>query len=344
MNNPTIYFVCPTNDKPAGGVKQMYRMVDILNRNGYNAFILHKKHHRENWFKNDTLIKVNPFIFKKIKYLFKRKVGFFEKLAIKFYEIISFRIDENAIFVFPEIYGNKFHKIVNNKFVIFNQNCFYSFENYTKNTVEKNIPYLSDKNLGTIVVSENSKEYLNYVFPENIVYRITLGINPEVFSYSNKKLKQIAYMPRKLEGDVNQVIQILKYRNKLSDWDFVAIDGIPENEVAKILKKSALFLSFNHKEGFGLPPAEAMACGCFVVGYTGQGGKEYFNKNFCFPIEEGNIIEFVKKIEEVCQLYNVSPDEILELSKKSSDYILKNYNLLNEEQSIVNIWNQIVRF
>jgi hypothetical protein len=28
--------------------------------------------------------------------------------------------------------------------------------------------------------------------------------------------------------------------------------------------------------GFRFPPAEAMLCGCVVVGYHGKGGQEYF--------------------------------------------------------------------
>ena len=43
-----------------------------------------------------------------------------------------------------------------------------------------------------------------------------------------------------------------------------------------LMKKSLIFLSFGHPEGFGLPVAEALACGCAVVGYSGLGGRELF--------------------------------------------------------------------
>ena len=42
-------------------------------------------------------------------------------------------------------------------------------------------------------------------------------------------------------------------------------------EVACALQDSLLFLSCGHPEGFGLPLAEAIACGCLVVGYHGLG-------------------------------------------------------------------------
>jgi glycosyltransferase involved in cell wall biosynthesis len=108
-------------------------------------------------------------------------------------------------------------------------------------------------------------------------------------------------MPRKLRDDVEQVINILKIRNNIKGWSFVEIDNMSESEVARILKESTVFLSFNHREGFGLPPVEAMACGCVVVGYEGGAGKEYFLDDFSFSVEEGNIIDFVKN-----RIYNQS--------------------------------------
>jgi len=46
--------------------------------------------------------------------------------------------------------------------------------------------------------------------------------------------------------------------------------------VADILRSSRVFLSFSQREGFGLPPLEALACGCAVVGYHGFGGRALF--------------------------------------------------------------------
>ncbi|WP_449400589.1 glycosyltransferase [Chryseobacterium wanjuense] len=150
-------------------------------------------------------------------------------------------------------------------------------------------------------------------------------------------------MPRKLGDDVTQVINILKQRNSLKNWNLVPIDNKSELEVAEIMKKSTIFLSFNHKEGFGLPPTEAMSCGCYVIGYTGQGGKEYFKSEFSIPVEDGNIIEFVQKIEETIQIFEDSPQGILNKGKMASRFVSENYSLDNEEKDILATWKQILQ-
>ena len=43
------------------------------------------------------------------------------------------------------------------------------------------------------------------------------------------------------------------------------IENKSRNEVAKILQESQLFVNLVYQEGFGLPSAEAMACGCPVI-------------------------------------------------------------------------------
>ena len=85
-----------------------------------------------------------------------------------------------------------------------------------------------------------------------------------------------------------------------------------------------------------------MACGCYVIGYHGQGGKEYLKPEFSTIIEAGNIIEYVKEIEEKIALYEKDSLHFLEKGKKASQFILSNYSIEKEEESILNIWNKIL--
>ena len=103
---------------------------------------------------------------------------------------------------------------------------------------------------------------------------------------------------RKHADEAVQVLNILRCRRALEGWDLVAIDGLPEHEVAKRLAECAIFLSFGYPEGCPLPPLEAMASGCVVVGYHGWGGREYFKPTFSDPIEAGDIIGFARAAEK----------------------------------------------
>ena len=49
----------------------------------------------------------------------------------------------------------------------------------------------------------------------------------------------------------------------------------PEEDFAYALRTAQIFIAHSFPEGLGLPPLEAMASGCLVVGFTGGGGSDY---------------------------------------------------------------------
>ena len=109
---PKIYFVCPNNKFISGGVKQIYRQVEILNKNGITSYVLLEGKSKQRWFDNQASITYSPYLFKILKYkLQDRKIGLVEKIKLWFLKKKSICIEENAILVFPEIYGDKIDKI-----------------------------------------------------------------------------------------------------------------------------------------------------------------------------------------------------------------------------------------
>jgi len=94
------------------------------------------------------------------------------------------------------------------------------------------------------------------------------------FRPKGSKRLQLAYMPRKNQRDAVITAALIQQHPALRRWKLVPIHKRPQEEVASILQASLGFLAFGHPEGFGLPLAEAAACGCALIGYSGLGGRE----------------------------------------------------------------------
>jgi glycosyltransferase involved in cell wall biosynthesis len=317
-NQPNIYFYCYDRDIPSGGIKVLYQHVDILNKHGFAAFILHQTPgFRCTWFEN-----VTPIV-----------------------SMTELRIRASDYLVIPEEIFPELNKAARGlKKVVFNQNCYYSFlHGHSLEKTDIITTYQDKEVIAALVVSEDSKEYLSYVFPALKVIRIHNAIDPNVFSYNRQKNPLISFMPRKHFEDILQVINILKYRNALGDFEIVSIYDKTEREVAQILRESIIFLSFGYPEGFSLPPAEAMACGCIVIGYHGMGGKEFFRSEFSYPINCGDIISFAQTVEKVIELYKFDKDILIKRGELASHFMLNNYSLERQEKDVIKFWNDIIK-
>lgn len=344
MTKTRIYIICPEIKVPTGGVKQLYKLAELLSSEKYDVFLTHgKKNFKNNWFSAKVQFKSFPNLFYKIykltrknkkKYIFK---DFFKELFMD-----KSLPEPDSILIYPEIWGHKIHTLTPNKYIVYNQNCNYTFNlfPFLKHNTEHS--YSNANFLGFLTVSKDSKEYLNLAFPNQKVERICLGLNPS-FSFSSNKEKIISFMPRKLKEDINQIYQILVNNPHFKDWKWQPIDNCTEDEVANILQKSAIFLSLNYNEGFGLPPVEAMACGCYVIGYAGNAGNEYLLEEFSTKIPDRNIIEFVNKLEKIVIKFNKKPLSLINLGKEASVYVYKTYNLEHEEQSTLNAVNNLLK-
>ena len=71
-----------------------------------------------------------------------------------------------------------------------------------------------------------------------------------------------------------------------------------EAAVAEAMAGSTIFLNFGRAEGLGLPPLEAMAAGCLVCGFAGQGTLDYARPENGLWVREGDIEGCVKAVEQ----------------------------------------------
>src|SRR5213075_3109316 len=99
MARSTIYFFCPDLPHVLGGTRQIYRHVDVLNANGFDAWVLHrKKGFRLKWFEHQTRVRYQPV-----------------------------EMGENDVAVFPEIWGPEINRFKKVRKAILNQNAYYTW-------------------------------------------------------------------------------------------------------------------------------------------------------------------------------------------------------------------------
>jgi glycosyltransferase involved in cell wall biosynthesis len=316
LGSSRVLVLCPDNATPSGGIRRLYRHVDVLRKHGVEAWLVHEtKGFRCNWFAHSTpimsLVEADP--------------------------------KPSDFLVFPEIFASGIAALAPGvPKVIFNQNAYLTFQ--TKRALEPNakLPYFHPDVIAVFAVSEDNANYLQYAFPGLKVHRLHYGIDP-IFAPRWPKRRAIAYMPRKNADHVVQVLSILRHRNALNGWEVEAIDGLPEKKVAEKLASSALFLSFGTFEGCALPPLEAMASGCVVVGYHGHGGREYFDPAFNHAIEVGDVIGFAQAVENALRREIESPGLLERQGKLAADHVRTHYSPEIEERDVVDVWNGVGR-
>ncbi|BBL58717.1 glycosyltransferase [Methylomonas koyamae] len=342
----TIYYLCPEHDTPAGGIRVIYQHVDILNRNGIAAYVVHNNPgFRVSWFENETSIvywRNSPI--ERIRGKLKRRFYPDQVVELHIKGGKQATIGANDILVIPELYGPdlawEYGKGI--KKVILNQGCYLTFNGYSLNKKRLITPYHDPDTIATLVNSKNGEDYLKHVFPDLTLHRFRLSIDPNIFYFQAEKKKQLCFSRIKNQQDAMQVINILKFRGALEDFDIVPFINLPQTEVAKTFRDSAIFLSFGYPEGFGLPAAEAMASGCIVIGFHGGGGREFFDPKFSYPIEQGDIIDFAKTVEFVIKNYQQHPEKMLEKGRLAAEFIRNTYSLEIEEKEIVSAWQTIL--
>jgi len=134
--------------------------------------------------------------------------------------------------------------------------------------------------------------------PAAEVRNIPIGINFDQFqllgNVSNRpKRVSMLYSASKSKGSDDGLKALRKCRERYPDLDVVLFgpswrfrpSGLPEwadyrgvlpqRQLTQLLNESRIFVCSSIAEGFALPPAEAMACGCAVVSTDCGGNREY---------------------------------------------------------------------
>lgn len=280
----TFYIACqPDIKKPIGGVKQLHRAAECITSLGHQCCLVQdEKEFHPGWFASSVnRISAAEFNF---------GVG----------------IDPlKSILVLPETYIEAIGRYPKSlPKIIFNQNLGYTFNGIKGllNPEAVREMYLRRDVAAVWCVSDYDFYALStWLGGGKKVARIINAIDSEYFDYKEDKERLIAYMPRKNREHGAIVEHLLKSYVIPTDWNIVAVANMSAEEVGRVLSRAAIFLSFGHPEGFGLPIAESLATGAYVIGYTGMGGRELFHQagsyGMAYEIEYGDWFSFPTAVQ-----------------------------------------------
>ena len=317
--HPSVLFLCPDSDVPTGGVLVIYRHVDHLNAAGIVAHVLHERPgFRCSWFSNRTPV---------------------TSTALR-------PITSHDVLVVPEIYGPHLGEIApGTPKVVLNQNAHYSFEGWPMpgdTDLAAPDPYRSREVVGALVVSEHNREFLTHTFPGLPVHRVVNAIG-SLPDDDVPKEDLVAFMPRKNARHALQVLNIVQSRDALHGFRVQAIDGVPHEESLRILARARVFLNFGDLEGCPLPPLEAMASGCLVVGYDGFGAREYLTPETGYPIAFGDILGFARTVESILASWRDDPAPLEHRIASGKCLARSRYSAKAERDSVVSTWREILQ-
>jgi glycosyltransferase involved in cell wall biosynthesis len=172
---------------------------------------------------------------------------------------------------------------------------------------------------------------------------IPYGIDTKRFSAPKQKRRQIAFMPRKLPDDADFITSTFKRRHpRYVDVPWIVIDGVSQVRAAQIMGESSVFLSLSHKESFGLPPLEAMSCGCLVSGYHGDGGREYMKHDNGWWAEMGDWKACVDGLAAALELFDRGGADYDERRRAMSKTV-ELYSPKRVETELLSFWQRELR-
>lgn len=340
-----IIFLNTAEKGPSGGAKIIYRHSEIINNLGINELTSEVLH-----LKKSKISKLKTSIYKKLK-IFQSGSGWkFSDICIaknhknKWVNNLvkvrnKFDFDpENDFVIVPEIWAHMAEDMLikkNIKYAIFVLNG-YSM-NYTSD--QKSLINSYNKAKFILSISKDISKCVNFVFNINPAKIFNVNVISMTSNHKFKKKNIITYMPRKLINHSNNVLFFIK-SHLPKNWIIRSIANLNETQVFKILKKSRIFLSFSDMEGLGLPPLEAAALGNKSIGYTGQGGNEYWRGPLFEKIENGNILKFCKVILKNIKIIN---NQWLKKTSNERKKLIKKYSPGKEKKKIIKLVKFISR-
>lgn len=304
-----ILYECRDISAPSGGVRRLYRHVEILNRNGWPARILHHlPGFRPTWFETEAPV-----------------VYWNEKLKLARGDVLV--IPEGHTDILVRTAGAEYERVL----IALNWANIYARLPLGRDWRDFGIRHV-------IAGSRYEQEFIaRSMGLESTV--IASGVDHTLFRPAARKKCQIAYMPRKNENWFHIIASIFRSRGgDLADVPFVPVDKASHREVGRVLSESAVFLATGFPEGLARPPLEAMASGCLVVGFAGRGSLEYMeHERNCLLAEDMDALTAAEHL--VTAVRRFQSGEAAQMQAAALQTAAA-YSLEREERNVLRYWSR----
>ncbi len=262
-----IVYLSPDVNTPVGGIKVIYRHAEALAAMGCDAHVMHSAPgFRCDWFPHRASV------------------------------LNLSELRATDIVVVPELMARFSAQLIELKipYVMFVQNGYLVLP-----SAEPEALRACYRNAALVLsISEDTSNMVLSLFPElaGRVLRQTYTVDRSKFTPGTKE-PLVTYMPRKLPMHSANVVPWLAA--EFPHWQFMALHGISEDQVAQAMRRSRVFLAFSDFEGCPVPPIEAALSGNLVLGYPGWGGEEYWDEPNFRAVDVGDIRGFVRQFHEI---------------------------------------------
>lgn len=235
---------------PSGGNKVILQHCILLKKMGFDATAVRLGSYEGNFFNFD--------------------------IESKSYHDVYNLMQKNDIVVIPEVIQNNVNLFPQQKKILFAQAWSFLYELHPRKEQRFYGGYITNGYDYVMSCSDYINESLNNE-PADKLIQIKNYIDHSLFKEdkSIRKTNRVLFMPRKNQNDIDKIVKAIEEL----PFEIAFADGLNQEQLIKEYQKSDIYVATGYPEGFGLPPLEAMACGCVVIGFTGKGAGEYMLDN-----------------------------------------------------------------